>query len=39
MEVCASGIIPYSIADTAMPAVVWVWATQSISCLAIWMAP
>ena len=38
MVVCAIGSRPHSMAETAMPAGVWVWATQSTSCRAAWMA-
>ncbi len=38
IAVCAKGISPAFIADTAMPAMVWVWMMQSTSCRARWIA-
>src|SRR6266496_4234543 len=38
IAVCANGISPAFIADTAIPAMVCVWMTQSTSCRARWMA-
>ena len=38
MAVCVIGSRPHFIAETAMPARVWVWITQATSWRAPWIA-
>ena len=38
IAVCVSGSRPHFSADTAMPALVWVWTTQCDSGRAAWIA-